>query len=236
MELEGKRFSGANIMSVAEQAAAEYGCSVDDLDYELLTDEENEEPIDEENPVTIIVYGVLESAAPKQSEERASMPRRDPATLTEEEFDHVADVTADTIREILHYFDADSAEIDEYEGDEGEIILDVVGDNLSPLIGRHGRTLDALQFLVSSIVCRKLGFRIPVTVDVEGYKNRRREKIEAMAESSAARAIRQHGEVHLRPMSAYERRIVHIALKDNDKVETFSEGVDPGRYVVIRAL
>ena len=82
MELEGKRFSGANIMSVAEKAAAEYGCSVDDLDYELLTDEENEEPIDEENPVTIIVYGVLESAAPKQSEERQSMPRRDMTTTS----------------------------------------------------------------------------------------------------------------------------------------------------------
>ena len=64
--------------------------------------------------------------------------------------------------------------IDEYEGDEGELILDISGKDMAVLIGRHGKTLDALQFIVSMITVRTIGFRYPVIVDVEGYKNRQR--------------------------------------------------------------
>ena len=236
--MEGKHYAGISIMSAVEEAAAEFGCGVDDLDYEVVGDEdEDKEFFDADKPAEIVVYGVLESAVKSAPVEReSSMPRKDPATLTEEEFDHIADVTTETIREILKYFDAEEAEIDEYEGDEGEIILDIVGEDLASLIGRHGKTLEALQFLVTSITNRKLGFRVPVTVDVEGYKNRRREKVEQIASNAAKKALRQGHEVRLKPMVPYERRIVHLVLKENGKVETFSEGEDPNRYVVVRPL
>ena len=123
--------------------------------------------------------------------------------------------------------------IDEYEGDERELILDITGDNLAVLIGRHGRTLDALQFIVSAITTRVLGFRYPVVVDVEGYKNRQRQKIESLARSAASRADQQHKAIKLRPMTPYERRIVHIALRDDDRVETASEGEGSSRHVVV---
>ena len=232
-------------MDAAEKAAAEYGCGVDDLDYELVADDdENKQFNDPENPVEIVVYGVLEQAAPVQESasgapasagDAHSLPRKDPATLSEEEFDFIADTATETIRDILKFFGAEGSEIDEYEGDEGEIILDVVGSELAYLIGRHGKTLDSFQFLVTSITNKKLGFRVPVTVDVEGYKNRRKEKIENMALNAASRAVRQGGEVRMRPMSPYERRIVHLALRENDRVETYSEGEDPARYVIIKA-
>jgi spoIIIJ-associated protein len=154
--------------------------------------------------------------------------------LTEEELDTVADTTIEVLRSILGYFGAEEAEIDEYEGEEGELILDIVGDNLALLIGRHGKTLDSLQFLVSAIVSKKLGFRYPVVIDVEGYKQRRKQKIVSVAKSSAARAIRQKQEVKLRPMNPYERRIIHIALRDDRRVVTHSEGVEPERCVVIK--
>ena len=235
--MEGKHFVGESIMEAAEKAALELACSVDDLDYEMVDDADERQFSEDEAPVEIVVFGVLEGAKQEPAaEERSSMPRKEPGSLTDEEFDYIADTTTETIRDILRFFGAEESEIDEYEGDDGEIILDVVGADLAYLIGRHGKTLDALQFLVTSITNKKLGFRIPVTVDVEGYKNRRREKIEQLATNSASRAIRQHGEVRLRPMTPYERRIVHITLKNNDKVETFSEGEDPGRYVVIKAL
>lgn len=156
--------------------------------------------------------------------------------LTDEELDTVADVALSVIRNILKHFDAEDSPIDEYEGDDGELILDVTAPNLAVLIGRHGRTLESLQTMFSLIVSRRLGFRYPVVVDIEGYKSRRNDKVASMAHSAAARAVRQHGSVALPPMSAYERRLVHIALRDNATVETHSEGVDPERRVVVTAL
>lgn len=156
--------------------------------------------------------------------------------LTDEEIDTIADVAVSVLRSILTHFDAESSPIDEYDGDDGELILDVTAPDLAVLIGRHGRTLESLQVLVSLLVSRKLGFRYPVVVDVEGYKSRRHDKVVSMAHSAASRAVRQHGSVPLPPMNAYERRLVHIALRENDAVETHSEGVDPERRVVINAL
>lgn len=156
--------------------------------------------------------------------------------LSDEELDTVADVALSVIRNILKHFDAEDSPIDEYEGDDGELILDVTAPNLAVLIGRHGRTLESLQTMFSLIVSRRLGFRYPVVVDIEGYKSRRNEKVASMARSAASRAVRQHGSVSLPPMSAYERRLVHIALRDNEAVETHSEGVDPERHVVVSAL
>ena len=164
---------------------------------------------------------------------QGDIPHTERAELTEEELDKVADTAIDALQGILKHFDVGEVTIDEYEGDEGELILDITGGNLAILIGRHGKTLDALQFIISAITTRTLGFRYPVVVDVEGYKNRQRQKLESMAQSAAARAVNQGRNVKLRPMTPYERRIVHLALRDNDDVETASEGEGSSRHVVI---
>ncbi len=160
-------------------------------------------------------------------DERGEVPE-----LSEDELDRVADQAVAVIQEILPAFGI-SASIEEYEGDEGEIILDIVGADGAVLIGRHGRTLDALQALVSAITNRSLGFRYPVVVDVEGYRHRRREKLEDVARRTADRVARQGAPVKLRPMTAYERRLVHIALRSDTRVTTHSEGDEPYRQVVV---
>lgn len=153
--------------------------------------------------------------------------------LTDEDLDTIADLSISILRELLGFFGAEGSPIDEYEGDDGDLILDVTAPDLAVLIGRHGRTLEALQTLFSLMMSKKLGFRYPVSVDIEGYKSRRHDKVTAMATSAAARAVRQHTTVTLPPMNAYERRLVHIALRDNVQVETHSVGTDPDRHVVI---
>lgn len=155
-------------------------------------------------------------------------------TLSDEDLDRVADAAVASLKMMLKSFGIEDSTIEEYEGDEGEIILDVVGGDLAILIGRHGRTLDALQALVSAITNRQLGFRYPVIVDVEGYRHRRRQKLEDIAHRAADRAARQHIPVRLRPMTAYERRVVHVALRDDRRVSTASEGEDPFRMVVVK--
>lgn len=154
-------------------------------------------------------------------------------TFTDEEIDEVADTAIAVLQDILKYFELGEVTIDEYEGDEGELILDITGDNLAVLIGRHGRTLESLQFLITSILYRKLGFRYPVVIDVEGYKSRQRQKIEDIAYSAAQRAVEQDRRIKLRPMTPYERRIVHLYLRNDDRVETKSEGEGHARRVVI---
>ena len=171
-----------------------------------------------------IIEDMLEEVAPQVAGDYPEIAQR-----------YKADVAISILRSILSHFDAVNSPIDEYEGDEGELILDVTAPDLAVLIGRHGRTLDALQVMFSLLVSRKLGFRYPVVVDVEGYKSRRQDKVASMAQSAAERAIRTHKSVSLPPMNAYERRLVHIALRGNDAVDTHSEGSDPDRHVVIVA-
>lgn len=152
---------------------------------------------------------------------------------SEEEVDRIADTAIEAIQDILKYFDVGEVSIEEYEGDEGELILDITGDNLAVLIGRHGRTLDALQFLISSITSRIVGHRYPIVVDVEGYKARQRQKIEDIALNAADKAVDQDRSIKLRPMTPYERRIVHITLRGDERVETISEGEGRARRVVV---
>jgi spoIIIJ-associated protein len=152
--------------------------------------------------------------------------------LNEEELDKVADTAVAAIQSVLGPFGI-TATIDEYEGDEGEIILDVVGGELGILIGRHGRTLDALQTVVAAITSREMGVRYPVVVDVEGYRGRRREKLEDIARRTAERVGRQGRPVKLRPMTSYERRIIHMTLRDDPRVVTGSEGDEPFRAVIV---
>lgn len=173
------------------------------------------------------------SADPVNTEE---VVEEDELIVTDEMLDTIADTAIAALQDILQYFNVGEVTIDEYEGDEGELILDISGKDMAVLIGRHGKTLDALQFIVSMITVRTIGFRYPVIVDVEGYKNRQRQKLESIAHSSANRAASQHRKVGLRPMTPYERRIIHIALRDDDRVETISEGEGSSRHVVVVPL
>lgn len=154
-------------------------------------------------------------------------------TLSEEELDAIADKSITIIQDILKHFNVGEVVIDEYEGDEGELILDITGDDLAVMIGRHGNTLDALQTLFNAIIIRELGFRYPVVIDVEGYKSRQRQKLESIARSSANRASSQQRNISLHPMTPYERRIIHITLKDDDRVDTISEGEGNARHIVV---
>lgn len=181
-----------------------------------------------------IIEDVEEVEEPETVE--AGESEEDELVVTDEMLDNIADTAIAALQDILQYFNVGQVTIDEYEGDEGELILDISGNDMAVLIGRHGKTLDALQFIVSMITVRTIGFRYPVIVDVEGYKNRQRQKLESIAHSSANRAASQHRKVGLRPMTPYERRIVHIALRDDDRVETISEGEGPSRHVVVVPL
>lgn len=157
--------------------------------------------------------------------------------LSDEQVDLVADIAISILQSILSCFDGNSCSIDEYEGNEGELILDVKNGakngDLAILIGRHGVTLDALQTILTALLGKRLGFHYPVSLDIEGYKSRQRGKVQALARNAAARAKKNMKPVKLPPMNAYERRLVHLTLREDVDVLTHSEGIEPDRYVVV---
>jgi spoIIIJ-associated protein len=118
------------------------------------------------------------------------------------------------------------------EGAEG-LQVDCVGGDAGMLIGRYGQTIDAVQYIVNAIVARRGGERVEVTVDAAGYRERRRAMLERIALRSAERARNDGAPVELEPMTAVERKVVHLRLKEFDGVETSSEGTEPNRYVVV---
>jgi len=122
------------------------------------------------------------------------------------------------------------------ESDAG-VAATVTGDDLGLLIGRHGHTIDAVQYLANAVMWRRHPEdRKEVIVDAAGYRDRRRVTLESLAVRSAERALSDHEPVDLEPMTAIERKVVHLRLKEFDGVETTSEGTEPNRYVVVHPL
>ena len=118
--------------------------------------------------------------------------------------------------------------------DDHTIIASCSGSNLGLLIGKHGQTIDAIQYLANAILWRAHpDGRKDVVVDAAGYRERRRTALEALAVRSAEEALATHSPVELEPMTAVERKTVHLRLKEFDGVETGSEGTEPNRYIVI---
>lgn len=117
---------------------------------------------------------------------------------------------------------------------ESEVVLDLVGKSLGVLIGKHGQTLDALQYLTNLAANRATTTdKIYFVLDAENYRERRAKAILKLAKSSADRAVRTRQDIKLEPMSRGERRLIHTALQDNNKIETHSAGEDPYRYIII---
>jgi len=118
--------------------------------------------------------------------------------------------------------------------DDATIVITCTGDDVALLIGRHGQTIDALQYLLNAISHRAYGDdRKEVVVDAAGYRERRRATLEALAERTAEQVRASGSKVELEPMTAVERKVVHLKLKELGGVATASEGTEPNRYIVV---
>ena len=117
--------------------------------------------------------------------------------------------------------------------DEKVMKVDLSGDNMGIIIGKHGDTLDALEHLVSLTVNRGDGDYVKVVLDTENYREKRRQTLVRLAENLSASVINNKKKITLEPMSAGERRIIHSTLQSNKLVDTYSIGEEPYRRVVI---
>ena len=143
---------------------------------------------------------------------------RHPANV-EEQVKEASEILAQILERM-----GEKSEVRRGEGDRESLELDIKGDGSGILIGRHGQTLDALEYLLNRIVARRIKDAMPILLDTESYRARRRQQLHRMALSMGERAKREHEPMKLDPMPPRDRRIVHLALKDDPMLTTRSAG------------
>ena len=133
---------------------------------------------------------------------------------------------------VIHMMGLPEAKVEASNGGSA-VDVEVSGERMGLLIGKRGDTLDAVQYLTSLYVNREKNSYIKVNIDTEGYRAKREETLIKLAHSLERRVLRERKPVTLEPMSPNERRIIHSALQDNDRIKTDSVGEEPNRKVVV---
>ncbi len=162
-----------------------------------------------------------------------------PAESSQDEIEHdlILDKTESAVSKLIHLMNLEaqvSAHYDDRDRDGRRTIrVDIRGNDLSVLIGRHSETLNAFQYIASLVVGKEVGEWVQLSVDVEGYRDRREKQLVQMAKRMAEQVAKSGRRQSLEPMPSGERRVIHIALRDHPDVLTESSGVEPHRKITI---
>lgn len=186
---------------------------------------------------TSLQVGDLVKKAQEESQEKKESPER--PRIREMVSDEEAAVPLEKAEAFLQQiFKSMHLEVTiEREKSEEAFILNMTGDDLGILIGKHGQTLDSLQYLTNLAANHGLTEkRIHIVLDVEHYRNRREETLRRLASRLADKALRTRQRIMLEPMNRHERKIIHMALQENRRVSTYSAGDEPYRKVVIEPI
>lgn len=206
-------------------------------------EEKQESPVQEEKPVKREVpkKDPVKKEAPrkepvkKEEHRKPEAPREKEAPVIKKE-EEIVMMKASAQSFLDGVFKAMELPVDitmEYNQEQGSLDIDFAGEDMGILIGKRGQTLDSLQYLVSLVVNKDQKDYVRVKLDTENYRKRRKETLENLAKNIAYKVRRTRKPVSLEPMNPYERRIIHSALQNNRYVETYSEGNEPYRHVVI---
>ncbi|MGI8910730.1 MAG: RNA-binding cell elongation regulator Jag/EloR [Rubrobacteraceae bacterium] len=248
--METTEFNAATVEEAAEKAAASLGLSLEEVLYEVLDPGSSGfmgiGARDARIAVRIEVLPVRKDSPPVSNtpsevhdvpQARIEEPTSPgPEVIREAATEAVPDEVLDEVRKFMdaamNGLDLSNARLDVY--DAGEFVaVDVTAEEAGLFIGQKGETIDALQYLANVSAYKNRSFSKRIILDSEGYRQRRTEAIQGMAHRTARRAMREQREIELPPMNPAERRIVHMYLKENTEVSTFSEGSGENRRVKI---
>ncbi len=240
-----KEFTAKTVEEAKALAAQEYGVSVDEIEFEIL-----EQPrkglfgLKGEARVNAIY---TEAAAEAEVTEAPAAAEAAPLSFDDEDADN-AELPADFdiessakvkaakqyLTDVLHALKLENFEITAIRKDNN-VVLDISGDKLGVVIGRRGETLDSLQYLTILASNRTEESYCRISVDCNGYRDKRKETLESLAKRTSAKVIKQGRKIALEPMNPYERRIIHSCVAEIEGVSSHSTGVEPYRKVVIYA-
>ena len=199
---------------------------IGDNEVDALNDAKKQLGLDENAEVD---FEVIQRAEKKKFGLFGGQPAKVRVTLKETP----AEKAEQFLRDVLDNMKLESVVIEKKEI-EGGIEFNLSGEDVGFVIGRRGETLDSLQYLTSLVVNKGRQGYVRVKLDTEDYRNRRKETLENLAKSIAYKVRKTRKPVSLEPMNPYERRIIHSALQGNRYVETYSEGSEPYRHVVVK--
>lgn len=175
---------------------------------------------------------------PVKNKVREHRPRRDGRpveVLTDDlQIEEVKKRAEDFLARVFEAMHIDVHMESVYNKEDGSLTVDFSGENMGILIGKRGQTLDSLQYLTGLVLNKGKNVYVKVKLDTEDYRARRKETLENLARGIAFKVKKTRRQVVLEPMNPYERRIIHSTLQGNRNVETYSEGEEPFRHVVVR--
>ena len=236
-----KEFTAKTVDEAKALAAQEFGASVDDIEFEILEQprkglfgmkgEARVKAIYEE-PAEELVADVEEAASVAFEEEESDASEL-PADFDIESSAKVK-AAKQYLTDVLHALKLENFEINAIRKDNN-VVLDITGEKLGVVIGRRGETLDSLQYLTILASNRTEESYCRISVDCNGYRDKRKETLESLAKRTSAKVIKQGRKIALEPMNPYERRIIHSCVAEIEGVSSHSTGVEPYRKVVIYA-
>lgn len=247
-----KEFTAKTIDEAKELAAAEFGVSAGEIDFDIL--EQPRKGLFGMKGVARVMASYEAPEAPAQAEpaahvaEKAAAEEPAPASFEDESEEEAPALPEDFdiegsakvqaakkyLTDVLHALGLENFEINAVRRD-GNIVLDITGDKLGVVIGRRGETLDSLQYLTILASNRTEESYCRISIDCNGYRDKRRETLESLAKRTSAKVIKQGRKIALEPMNPYERRIIHSCVAEIEGVSSHSTGVEPYRKVVIYA-
>lgn len=249
-----KEFSAKTVDEAKALAAAEFGADVDEIEFDIL-----------EQPRKTLFGGLKGEARVKafyekpESTEKAETPQTpdeepagvSPASVEDDEdygedienglpedFDVNSSVKVQTaikyLTDVFHALGLENFKITPIKR-RGNVVLDISGEKLGVVIGKRGETLDSLQYLTILASNRSEESFCRLSLDCNGYRDKRNEALEALARKTSAKVIKQGRRIALEPMNPYERRIIHSCVSEIEGVSSRSTGTEPYRKVVIYA-
>ncbi len=150
----------------------------------------------------------------------------------EEILKQAAEISREALQHIADGIE-DGAKASVKSMEDNQVVLEILSGEPATIIGKHGQTIDAIQYLVGVMTNKRLPEKVRVVVDVEGYRSKREEALTNQAHFLASKVKETGEEAVLEPLHANERRIIHSALADDPDVYTYSEGEEPDRHIVI---
>ena len=194
---------------------------------QLLKEQEQEEEFVKPSAVQKVVEtsSVVEEKEEEQPEEKISVEPVDESLLVK--------TAEDFLSKVCDKMGIDAKFEISCASEDSRIDINIVGNDMGLLIGKRGQTLDSLQYLTSLVVNKESGTYYKVKLDTENYRARRKETLENLARNISSKVKKTKKSVALEPMNPYERRIIHSALQNDKYVETYSEGEEPNRKVVV---
>lgn len=246
--MEWVEFTGKSVDEALDRALDQFETSSDQVDYEViekesngllglfsrpakirvrLKEQEQEEEIVKPSAVQKVVETnpVVEEKVEEQPEEKITAEPVDESLLVK--------TAEDFLSKVCDKMGIDAKFEISCVSEDCRIDINIVGNDMGLLIGKRGQTLDSLQYLTSLVVNKESGTYYKVKLDTENYRARRKETLENLARNISSKVKKTKKSVALEPMNPYERRIIHSALQNDKYVETYSEGEEPNRKVVV---